>query len=289
MLPDPHRIRTLFRSAKVAPTGDTEQGSPDGARLFYLSADRLIPNRSQPRTDFTPAALERLADSIRIHGILQPLTVRLFDDPHAEQGRERYEIVAGERRFRAAQMVGLLQIPCILCDADDPHAAELALVENLLREDLNPFDQACGIRLLIDVHGMSRETIAQRLSLNVSTVANKLRLLQFSEEERQTILSAGLSERHARALLRLTDPDLRREAMLQIIRSRLNVAATDAYVEQLLNPPPARAVAAPQDAFHSRLQRIVSDLRKSGTAVESEQEETADAYIIRIRVPKPRT
>jgi ParB family chromosome partitioning protein len=279
------------RSGRRKRTNGNEAALPGSTVLQIPTAD-LRPNRAQPRREFEQNAMIRLADSIGRYGILQPLSVRACPD---EPGR--YEVVAGERRLRAAQMLGLETVPCVLCAADDGSAAELAIVENLLREDLNPFEQAEGFRLLIDRHGLTQDEVARRLSLSQSAVANKLRLLKLSEREREEILKNGLTERHARTLLRLPDEAGRLHAMEQIVRMRLNVAETEAYVDKLLalaqKPTgPSAAAVDPTGtqqriaSFRDHLGRMVESLRRSGADVQSDQEETEDAYVIRIRVPK---
>ena len=185
-------------------TGRSTSAVPDGSKIFSIRADKLVPNRAQPRRCFDENAIGSLADSISRYGLLQPLSVRRL--PTTAEG-VKYEIIAGERRYRAAMQAGMDQLPCIIINVDDRTSAELALIENIQREGLNMFEQAGAIAALIDLYGMTQEQIAAHLSASQSYVANKLRLLRLSPEERETVLSAHLSERHARALLKLRSED----------------------------------------------------------------------------------
>ena len=181
--------------------------SLDSGKIFRISADRIIPNHAQPRKLFDEDAILRLADSIRRYGLLQPLSVRRLCFRDGERGS--YEIVAGERRFRAATLIGMEYIPCIIISADDRTAAELALIENIQREGLSMFEQAGAIAALIDIYSLTQEQIAAHLSASQSYVANKLRLLKLSEQERELITEGRLTERHARACLKIKDEDMR--------------------------------------------------------------------------------
>lgn len=204
-------------------------GEPSN-RVVQIKTDDIRPNRAQPRADFDQNAIIRLADSIRRYGILQPLTVRL-SDPEDIYG---YELIAGERRLRAAKMLGYLTVPCVIMEVSEQVSAELAIIENLLRENLNMFEQAYGFRKLIENHHLTQEEVARRMSLSQSAVANKLRLLRLSYEEQRLILESGLTERHARATLRLDDPKQRTEAIRKISENKWNVQATEQYIEELL-------------------------------------------------------
>jgi len=199
--------------------------------ITQVKVDDIRPNRAQPRADFDQNSIIRLADSIRRYGILQPLTVR---ETEPEDSRP-YELIAGERRLRAAKMLGYLTVPCIIKETDEQTAAELAIIENLLREDLNMFEEAYGYRKLIENHDLTQEEVARRMSVSQSAVANKLRLLRLSFEEQKNILENQLTERHARALLRIEDPEERAKALKYIADNKLNVSASEIYIEQVLS------------------------------------------------------
>ena len=198
--------------------------------IFQLRTDCIRPNRAQPRADFDNNAIIRLADSIRRYGILQPLTVRRSEDDDLYD----YELIAGERRLRAAKMLGYFTVPCIILQVDEKLSAEMAIIENLLREDLNMFEQAYGFRKLIENHSMTQEEVARRMSMSQSGVANKLRLLKLSYEEQKLVLETGLSERHARAALRILDEETRIGLLRRAATERWNVQQTEERVESML-------------------------------------------------------
>ncbi len=201
-----------------------------GVRVIQIKTDDIRPNRAQPRAEFEQNSIIRLADSIRRYGILQPLTVRASDPDDVY----KYELIAGERRLRAAKMLGYLTVPCVVMEVTEQMSAELAIIENLLREDLNMFEQAYGFKKLIDNYHLTQEEVARKMSLSQSAVANKLRLLRLSYEEQKMILEYGLTERHARALLKLEGVDQRKAVITYAAEEKLNVQATERYVEEIL-------------------------------------------------------
>ena len=234
-------ITEIRRKLPLLKSRETED-APLGASVVEICIDDIIPNRSQPRSAFNQNAIVRLADSIRRYGILQPLTVRKVllpieatkNAPLGQKNAVIYELVAGERRLRAAKMLGLKTVPCILADVDDEVSAELALVENMLRENLGFFEQAVAFSALSEKYGLTQEEIAQKMSLSQSAVANKIRLLKLSPEERTMIVNAELTERHARSFLRITSKTLRQQAISHVIKDKLNVLETEKYVAELL-------------------------------------------------------
>ena len=215
---------------------DSSNGKKEKERILQIDTVQIRPNMSQPRQDFDKDAIVKLADSIRQYGILQPLSVRKTD---GEDGF-RYELIAGERRLRAAKMLGLKTVPCILAQVDDEISAELALVENMLRENLGIFEQATAFAALSEKYGLTQEEIAQKMSLSQSAVANKIRLLKLTPEERAMIIDAQLTERHARAFLRISAKALRSEAITHVIKNKLNVSETERYVGELLGSDAAK-------------------------------------------------
>lgn len=205
-------------------------------QILRLPVEAIAPNPYQPRTDFAPEPLAELADSIRRHGILQPLTVR--------RTKTGWELVAGERRLRAAKLAGLDTVPCLQIRAEDQESALLALIENIQRKDLHYFEEAAAIAAYLRQSGVTQEEAAALLGRSPSALANKLRLLRLSPDCRKLLVENGLSERHARALLRLDDPEERLSALRHIIRAGLNVAQAEQYVgrrlEALQATPPGR-------------------------------------------------
>lgn len=216
---------------KILRRGKSALGTPISSSIFQIKIDEIRPNPSQPRADFDNNSIIRLADSIRRYGILQPLTVRKLDI----EGGYSYELIAGERRLRAARLLGYFTVPCIIVEADEKMSAEMAIIENLLREDLTMFEQAYGFKQLIESYSMTQEEVAHRMSLSQSAVANKLRLLKLTYVEQKIILESGLTERHARALLKINDVDQRLEVIKHIASAKLNVVNTEQYIENLLN------------------------------------------------------
>ena len=268
--------------------GKLKRGQRAGAVLM-LSADEILPNRSQPRRQFDPRELQGLADSIRENGILQPLTVR-----KAKGGC--YELIAGERRLRAAQMAGLEALPCLLTEVDDERSAILALVENLQRQDLGFFEEAEGIARLMETCGLSQEEMARSLGLAPSTLSNKLRLLKLSPGMRAQIGEAGLTERHARALLRLGG-EQRQQVLLTIVGNQLNVQETDRLIDALCTAKPAGAGKPPAKRptiglvrdvrlFVNTIHHAVDAMRRSGIPALSDMSDSGEYLVYTVRIPK---
>lgn len=269
-------------------------------KIHMIPVGRILPNPAQPRKSFDDDRILRLAESILRYGILQPLTVRRAEEiPRADGsfGRKEeylFELIAGERRLRAAKIAGLREVPCLLSDADDRRSAELALIENLQREDLSLFEQAGAIASLIDLYGITQEEAAGILGISQSAVANKLRLLRLTTPERRLIVEYGLGERHARALLKLTDSDLRLSILREVTRKSLNVAQTEALVDQVLCPdqPPAHEEKRTRGRLQdirivvNTLDRAVDVIEKAGISVDKEKHESADSVEFVIRIHK---
>lgn len=203
--------------------------SEASGEIRSLPLHRIEPNPLQPRREFDPEALQTLADSIAEHGLIQPLTVR-------EAANGYYQIIAGERRWRAARMANLDEVPVMIIEADDRTVMELALVENLQREDLNPMEEAAGFQTLMDEYGLTQETIAERVGRSRSAVANSLRLLSLSDELADLVRSGTLSAGHARALLSLKDEKLRRQAAQRIMALQLSVRQAETLCRNLGKP-----------------------------------------------------
>ena len=254
-------------------------------RVLYLSVNELRANPNQPRQYFEPEALRELAESIRRYGVLQPLTVR--------RSEEGYELIAGERRLRAARLAGLHEVPCLVARSDEEESALLALIENLQRSDLHYFEEAAAIAKLITAYGLSQEQAAEKLGKSQSAVANKLRLLRLSPECAALLCEYGLSERHARALLRLSDEGERLAALRVITERGYNVAQTEEYVERLVNrmggtPPQRRPGYVIKDVrlFLNTIHRGVGIMQRAGVDAVCEREDAEDEIRLTIRIPK---
>ena len=248
-------ITEIRRKLPLFPRRDA--ASNESGQVHHIPIEDIIPNRNQPRTAFHTGAIARLSESIQRYGVLQPLTVRKVLLPVAEDEPTRprtviYELVAGERRLRAAKLAGLESVPCLIINTDDATSAELAIIENLLRENLNMFEQAEAFARLIREFHLTQEEAARRVSMSQSAVANKLRILRLSREERERILAAGLTERHARALLKLSDAALRADVLECIIERKMNVSATEAYIDRTLTEMARFQAKSAQNAPKSR-------------------------------------
>lgn len=257
--------------------------------IIYIRIDDISPSPVQPRKSFDSEALAELSESIRSYGILNPLTVRLRCG--------RYELVAGERRLRAAKLAGLREVPCILLDVNMEDASLIALVENLQRKDLDFIEEAEGISQLIRMFGMSQEEAARRIGKSQSAVANKLRLLKLPRDILDSLRENGLTERHGRALLRLPSPEAQREALNYIIDNGLTVAATDAYIDTLLSAPEEPPVPEKPEpkrtfilkdvrVFLNTLSRSIDLMKQGGIDAGMRREETEDSLILTISIPK---
>ena len=257
--------------------------------IVWLPVEEIAPNPVQPRKQFEEKALEELSQSIRSYGILNPLTVRCRGG--------KYELVAGERRLRAARLAGLTEVPCILLDVNMEDASLIALVENLQRKDLDFIEEAIGLSRLIRMFGMSQEEAARRIGKSQSAVANKLRLLKLPRDVLESLRDNGLSERHGRALLRLTDPNAQRMALAVMAESGMTVAAAEAYVDALLKGEDAAEAKPGQKRtmilkdvriFLNSLNRSLDLMKQGGIDAGIRREETEDSLILTISIPKSR-
>lgn len=255
---------------------------PTNGAVWLIPIADIQPNPTQPRRDFPLDSLMELAQSISENGILQPLTVSL------EEGVP--VLVAGERRLRAARIAGLREVPCVQVQAEPRRRQVLTLIENLQRQDMNCFEEAEGIRHLIDSYELTQCEAAHQLGLSQSAVANKLRLLRLPEEERRLLIEGGYSERHARALLRLTDKTRRLQVLERMMREKLTVAQTERLVEDLLagrvRRKPAKPLIRDVRVFFNTVNHALSIMRRGGIPAESTQREEGDYIEYVVRIPK---
>jgi len=247
-------------------------------RVVFLPTKSIRPNPAQPRKIFREEALDELADSIRQHGILQPLSVR-------RRGNS-YELISGERRLRAAELAGVTDVPCILMSMDDRESGLAALVENLQRQDLDFIEEAVGIQRLLREHAMSQEQAARLLGKSQSAVANKLRILRHSDIILQALRESGLTERHARVLLKLRTEEEILAAISRIAREHMNVARAEKYIESLLNEKEEKTSRANVGAFLNTLTQNLQKIQLSGIAAVSERRETDSQIVLTITIPK---
>jgi len=247
-------------------------------RVIFLPARSIRPNPAQPRKVFRPEALAELSESIQRHGILQPLSVR--------RSGLGYELIAGERRLRAAQMAGLTEIPCIIMQMDDQESGMAAMIENLQRQDLDFIEEALGIANLMSLYEMSQDQAARMLGKSQSAVANKLRVLRHSDAVLTALREGNLTERHARALLRLNSEEEKLSAISVIVKQGMSVARTEKYIESLLCLPVQKPHTANVSTFLSNLTQSLQKIQQSGVGAVSERRETDTQIVLTITIPK---
>ena len=256
---------------------------PDGAALVHLPIDAVSPNPGQPRRLFDEAALNELARSIAQYGLIQPVVVRFRN--------ERYELIAGERRWRACKIAGFTHIAAIVSEVDEVQGACMALVENLQRENLHFFEEAESYLALMREFGLTQDELAARLGRNQSTVANKLRVLRLPQSVKEAVLQGRLTERHARALLRLPDSESQLEAARKI-RERMIEGMLEARVEQQraerAQNQKSRVVRLVRDyrLFVNTMKEACSQLQSAGLAAECRVVESEDEYTVTVAIPK---
>ena len=254
-------------------------------QIQLLPHEIILPNPHQPRVRFDYNELEGLAVSIRTNGILQPINVRKNSDGS-------YELISGERRLRAARMVGMSKIPCIVMDVSDEQSALFAIIENVQRQNLDFFEEAVAIERLMTEYGLSQDEIAEKLGKAPSTLSNKLRLLRLPEEIRDKISYAGLSERHARALLTLPDNNTRKRVLDIVIERHLTVAETERLIQDVhrrRKGPRKPQTKAYKDMriFLNTLNHAVDIIRKAGIEADTAKSETDEYFEYVIRISKP--
>lgn len=251
-------------------------------KVYALPIDAICPNPNQPRRHFSPDGLRELADSIRELGVLQPLTVR-------PMGRE-WELIAGERRLRAARLAGLSHVPCIIAEVDEERSSLMALVENLQRRDLDFWEESLALAKLIHDHKLSQEECARQIGKSQSAIANKLRLLRLPPEALCLLRDHGFTERHARALLRLEDAEAQLKAAHWVVEHDLTVAKTEEYVESLLISKPVKRrptfILKDVRLFLNTVERGLSMMKSAGVDAQCGREDTGDAILLTIRIPK---
>ena len=255
----------------------------EAQKIHQIEVYKISPNPNQPRKVFNEDSIIKLADSISQYGIIQPLMVRKCG--------EFYELVAGERRLRASKELGLTHVPCVIVSINDTKSAEISIIENLLREDLNMFEQAEAIESLIDTYGLTQEQIASKLSNSQSFVANKLRLLRYGTSDREIILKNGLTERHARSLLRILDLDLRQKLLNRIVNEHLNVSASEELIEAHLNQENTdnkqeKRTYKSVSSFYTAINRAIDTIKNSGIDIKSRRVEGDEFTELTILIPK---
>ncbi|GAA0378048.1 nucleoid occlusion protein [Bacillus horti] len=252
-----------------------------------IAIEEIIPNRYQPRTEFNDEKLDELCQTIKTHGVIQPIVVR-------EMEGGGYELIAGERRWRAVTKLGMPTIPAIIRNFNDSQSASVALIENLQRENLTSIEEAIAYQKLMELHQLTQESLAQRLGKGQSTIANKIRLLQLPEECHDALKARSITERHARALLALKEPELQLKFLHEILEKDLNVKQTEQRIEQYINQlneePKKKQV---RKSFSKDVRLALNTIRQSvdmvvqsGLSIETDESDHQDYYQVTIKIPK---
>ena len=253
--------------------------------LQMIDIEYIVPNLNQPRTYFDNDAINELAQSIKENGLIQPIVVRPI-----ELGQ--YEIVAGERRYRACCSLNMKQVPCIIEDYDDKQTQTLAIIENIQREDLSPLEEAKAYQALIKEYGYSQTELADIVGKKQSTIANKLRLLKLSDDVQFSLNQKQITERHARAMLSLNE-EKQQEVLREVLKKKLTVADTERLIKKEPKPKKKKASADVKKTISrnvkialNTLQQAIGMIEKTGTALQQETEDLEDEYVITIRIHK---
>lgn len=258
------------------------------SEIKYIPIDEIRPNPYQPRRDFNKKSLEELSQSIKAFGVIQPISVRKIKE-------NSYELIAGERRLRASQLAKLDRIPAIVVEYRDKESALIALMENLQREDLNFIEEAEGYNNLIVDHGFTQQEIAEKIGKSQSTIANKLRLLKLPEDIKRDLIKYNLTERHGRALLKLTDDDLRRKVLEKIVKNDLNVKKSEALVDGILDDLTKRDEKESKQNIKSliniriylnTIKKAYSAIKETGIKAEYKEIDKGDHVEVVVKIPK---
>jgi ParB family transcriptional regulator, chromosome partitioning protein len=259
----------------------------DNEEVLQIPVQQIIPNRFQPRTVFIDERIEELSQTIEAHGIIQPIVVRSI-------GKDQYELIAGERRWRAVQKLGWEKIQAIVKEMDDSQTASVALIENLQREELTAIEEAMAYAKLLELHGLTQEGLAQKLGKGQSTIANKLRLLKLPQSIQDALLQKKITERHARALIVLKVPDKMELVLQEILEKQLNVKQTEDRVKKIIESETAEKKPQARRKSYSKDMRLaintvrqsVDMVVQSGLSIDTEEEEHEEFYQFTIRIPK---
>ncbi|MBU8905765.1 nucleoid occlusion protein [Desertibacillus haloalkaliphilus] len=261
-----------------------EVDNSENEEVKQISVKDIVPNRFQPRTVFDEERIDELAQTIKTHGVIQPIVVR--------EREGKFELIAGERRWRAVSRLGWDKVPAIIKEFNDSQTASIALIENLQREGLTAIEEAVAYAKLIEIHGLTQESLAQRLGKGQSTIANKLRLLHLPEAVQEAILERTISERHARALISLKEEKSQERLLKEIIESNLNVKQTEERVKKLLQgttpkkKPKIKSYSKDTRIAMNTIRQSVDMVAKSGLSIDTDEEENEEFYQFTIRIPK---
>ena len=281
--------RLFFNRIPSAKNAEFPEPEPLRTEILPIPVGEIQPNPFQPRKTFSEEGLQELAASIREFGVIKPLIVRKTD--------AGYELIAGERRLRASRQAELAEVPCVLRPANDKEMAEIALIENLQREDLHFFEEALGYEKLLTQFDLTQEELAERVGKNQSTIANKLRLLKLPPPMREYIFREKLTERHSRALLKIEEPERQWSVLQLVVEQKLNVRDTEALIDAQTPPPPEQKpvrrpamlkIVKDVRIFINTVGELVKQMKKTGLDVRLTQEQDEDTVTLTMVVPKRR-
>ncbi|MBH0230258.1 nucleoid occlusion protein [Halobacillus yeomjeoni] len=271
---------------------DTENDSKEEVynpdEVVQVPVERVQPNRYQPRAIFNNEKISELAQTIHTHGMIQPIVLRRLDE-------ENYELIAGERRWRAVQSLGWETVPAIIREMNDSQTASVALIENLQREELTVIEEAVAYAKLIEIHELTQEALAQRLGKSQSTIANKLRLLKLPEAVQLAVMDKKITERHARALIAVKDPEIQENILNEIIEKQLNVKQTEERIAKLneskqkKKKPKLKGVNKDMRIAMNTIRQSLSMVTDTGIDLETNEEDHEDYYQITIKIPKKKS
>ncbi|ELK46456.1 nucleoid occlusion protein, partial [Halobacillus sp. BAB-2008] len=253
--------------------------------VVQVPVERVQPNRYQPRAIFNNEKISELAQTIHTHGMIQPIVLRRLNE-------EDYELIAGERRWRAVQSLGWEEVPAIIREMNDSQTASVALIENLQREELTVIEEAVAYARLIELQELTQEALAQRLGKSQSTIANKMRLLKLPEVVQQAVMDKQITERHARALIGLKDPELQEKMLAEIIEKQLNVKQTEERIAKWMDPKPKKkkprmkGVNKDMRIAMNTIRQSLTMVTDTGIDLETDEEDHDDYYQITIKIPK---
>lgn len=280
-----HPFNRIFGMGGKTTNEQVEAYHPD--EVVQIPVERITANRFQPRTIFNEERIEELAQTIQTHGMIQPIIVREIEE-------DRFEIIAGERRWRAVQSLEWDHVSAIIREMNNTETASVALIENLQREELTVIEEASAYAQLLELHSLTQEALAQRLGKSQSTIANKLRLLKLPDEVRNALLNKAITERHARALIVLSDPERQIKVLDLILEQELNVKQTEEMVKEIRTPkeknkskrPLIKGVNRDIRIAMNTIKQSLSMVSDSGIEVETKEEDLETHYQITIKIPK---
>ncbi|MFZ3577677.1 nucleoid occlusion protein [Virgibacillus sp. DJP39] len=269
------------------PDSEPEEEVYQPNEVIQLDIMKIKPNRFQPRSIFNEEKISELAQTIKTHGMIQPIVVRKIEE-------DQYELIAGERRWRAVQMLGWDSTPVIVQEMTDTQTASVALIENLQREELTVIEEARAYARLLELHGITQEALAQRLGKNQSTIANKLRLLKLDDSVQQALLNKDITERHARALIKVKDNEKQLKLLNEIIEHDLNVKQTEERIDKIENKneevkkkkPKLKGVNKDMRIAVNTIRQSLTMVTDTGIDVETNEEDLEDYYQFTIKIPK---